>query len=92
MMKYYIEHASGNFTAPIDYAEKTEAEILDDILYYIQEGKESPFETLAEFESDEEAHKAFNKYYNDISVQKNGDRAEISYHIYKLEAEKEEES
>ena len=87
MMKYYIEHAFGNFTAPIDYAEKTEAQILDDILYYIQEGSESPFETLAEFESEEEAHKAFNKYHNDISVQKNRDRTVISYHIYELEAE-----
>jgi hypothetical protein len=87
MMKYYIEHACGIFTAPIEYAEKSEEEILDDILYYIQEGKESPFETLAEFESDEEAHKAFNKYHNDISVQKNEDRTVISYHIYELESE-----
>lgn len=87
MMKYYIEHACGNFTAPIDYAEKTESQILDDILYYIQEGKQSPFETLAEFESDEEAHKVFKKYHNDISVQKNRDRVVINYHIYELEAE-----
>lgn len=87
MRKYYIEHASGNFTAPIDYAEKSETEILDDILYYIQEGKESPFETLAEFESEEEAHSAFIKYHNDISAQKNRDRVVIYYHIYRLEAE-----
>ena len=87
MMKYYIEHACGNFIAPIDYAEKTEAEILDDILNYIQEGSESPFETLAEFKSEEEAHKAFNKYHNDISVQKNRDRVVINYHIYVQEAE-----
>lgn len=91
MMKYYIEHACGNFTAPIDYAEKTEAQILDDILYYIQDGKESPFETLAEFDSEEEAHKAFNKYHNDISIQQNRDRTVIIYHIYKLEVEEKEE-
>lgn len=89
MMKYYIDHASGNFTAPIDYAEKSEAEILDDILYYIQEGEASPFETLAEFCSEEEAHKALNKYHNDISIQQNRDRTVINYHIYKLEAEEE---
>lgn len=87
MKKYYIEHACGNFSAPIDYAEKTEAQILDDILYYIGEGEEGPFETLAEFESEEEAHKAFNKYHNDISVQKNRDRVVIYYHIYKLETD-----
>ena len=87
MRKYYIEHASGNFTAPIDYAEKSEAEILDDILYYIREGQESPFETLTEFESEEEAHRAFIKYHNDISAQKNRDRVVICYHIYRLEAE-----
>ena len=29
-MKYYIEHACGNFSAPIEYAEKTEVEIKAD--------------------------------------------------------------
>lgn len=90
MMKYYIDYASGNFTAPIDYAEKTEAQILDDILYYIREGEQSPFETLAEFDSEAEAHKVFIKYHNDISIQQDRDRTVINYHIYKLEAEEEE--
>lgn len=87
MMKYYIEHACGNFTAPIEYAEKTKEEIIDDILYYIEEGQQSPFETISELSSEEEARKAFDKYHNDITVQKNRDRVIIDYHLYKLEAE-----
>lgn len=87
MMRYYIEYACGNFSAPIEYAEKTKEEIIDDILYYIEEGQQSPFETISEFSSEEEARKTFDKYHNDITVQKNRDQVVISYCIYNFECE-----
>lgn len=90
-MRYYIEHSSGNYTAPIEYAEKSKEEMLDDILYYIGEGKQSPFETIAEFNTKEEAETAFSKYYDDVRVLKNGKEAVINYDIYHLETEEDED-
>lgn len=78
-MKYYIEHACGNFSAPIEYADKTEAEILNDILADYPE-----FMTLAEFDDQAEAEKAYSKYHDDVTIRKNG---VIDYHIYRLEKE-----
>lgn len=79
MKKYYIEHACGNFTAPIEYAEKSEAEIIEDI-----RGDYPEYMTIAEFNSKDEAMIAINNYHNFISVQKNGDRALVDYHIYEI--------
>lgn len=81
MAKYYINHACGIFTAPIEYAEKTKEEIYNDILESYPE-----FMQLAEYNSKEEAEKAFN-YHDDITIRKNGGRAVINYHIYTLEKE-----
>lgn len=82
MNTYYIEHACGNFIAPIEYADKTEAEILNDILVDYPE-----FMTIARFDSEAEAEKAYSKYHNNICVRKNGDRTLVDYHIYSLEKE-----
>lgn len=90
-MRYYIDHSSGNYTAPIEYAEKSKEEMMDDILYFIQEGKQSPFETIAEFNTKEEAEAAFGKYYDTVRVLKNGKEAVIDYDIYHLETEDDEE-
>lgn len=85
MKKYYIEHACGNFSAPIEYAEKAKTEIKEDILAECPE-----FMTIATFNSEDEARKEYSKYYDDIDVQENCDRAIISYHIYRLESEDKE--
>lgn len=91
MNRYYIDHSCGNYTAPIEYAEKSKEEMLDDILYYIEEGKQSPFETIAEFDSKTEAEAAFNKCYDAVRVLKNGKEAVINYDIYRLEVEDDED-
>lgn len=81
MAKYYINHAFGNFTAPVEYAEKTQDEVYYDILESYPE-----FIQLAEYDSEEEAEKAFT-YHDDITVQTIEGKAVISYHIYTLERE-----
>ena len=91
MKRYYIECASGNFDASIEYAEKTKEEMLDDIRYYIEEGQQSPFETIEKFETFEEAKKSFSKYYNDVWTLKNGKRCVVNYSIYNLECEETED-
>lgn len=82
MRKYYIERTCGNFSAPIQYAEKSKEEIMSDII------EDYPvYETVARFDTKEEAEKAMNKYYNDISVIKNVDRVIVNYDIYNLDSE-----
>lgn len=81
MNKYYIEHACGNFNAPIEYADKTQEEILEDILSECPE-----FMTLFESGSKCEAETEFSKYNNQITITRNGNRAVVDYHIYRLEA------
>ncbi len=91
MKRYYIECSSGNFNAPIEYAEKSKEEMLDDIRCYIEEGQQSPFETIEEFESLEEAEKSFSKYYNNVWTLKNDERCIVNYSIYNLECEETED-
>jgi hypothetical protein len=80
--KYYIYHARGIFTASAAYAEKSQSEILDDIL-----ASYPAFVQLASFDSKQEAEKEYGKYDNDISVRKNKDGVIVNYSIYTLKAE-----
>ena len=82
MEKYCIYHASGIFTALATYAEKSQTEMLNDIL-----ASYPAFVQLASFDSRSEAEKECSKYDNHISVRKNGDGVIIKYNIYTLKAE-----
>lgn len=82
MEKYYIYHARGIFTESAAYAEKSQSEILDDIL-----ASYPAFVQLASFDSEAEAEKAYSKYSNDISVRKNDDGVIIKYNIYTFKKE-----
>lgn len=82
MEKYHIYHARGIFTESAEYAEKSQTEMIEDIL-----ASYPAFVQLANFDSEAEAEKAYNKYTNDISVRKNGDGVIIKYNIYTIKAE-----
>ena len=83
MEKYCIYHARGIFTESAAYAEKSQTEMLNDIL-----ASYPAFVRLAEYNSKAEAEKAYSKYNNDISIRKNSDGVIINYNIYTLKAEK----
>lgn len=83
MEKYCIYHARGIFTESAAYAEKSQTEMLDDIL-----ASYPAFVQLAKYNSEEEAEKAYSKYNNDISIRKNKDGVIVNYSIYTIKAEK----
>ena len=83
MEKYCIYHARGIFTESNAYAEKSQTEMLEDIL-----ASYPVFVQLAEYNSEEEAEKAYSKYNNNISIRKNSDGIIVNYNIYTLKAEK----
>ena len=82
MEKYCIYQARGIFTALAAYAEKSQSEMLEDIL-----ASYPSFVQIANFDSKEEAEKAYSKYNNDITIRKNSDGVIIKYNIYTLKAE-----
>lgn len=82
MKKYYIYHARGIFTESATYAEKSQTEMLEDIL-----ASYPAFVQLASFDSEAEAEKEYSKYSTDISVRKNDDGVIIKYNIYTFKAE-----
>lgn len=82
MEKYYIYQARGIFTESIAYAEKSRSEMIEDIL-----SSYPVFVQLANFDSKQEAEKAYSKYSNDITIRKNSDGVIIKYNIYTLKAE-----
>lgn len=82
MGKYCIYHARGIFTEFVEYAEKSQTEIIEDIL-----ASYPAFVQLADFDSESEAEKAYSKYSNDISIRKNGDGVIIRYSIYTIKVE-----
>lgn len=79
MKKYYIEHACGNFSAPLEYGKKPKEDILDDLRSDCLE-----YMKIAEFTSQDEAEEALKKYHSDITITINGATALICYHIYEL--------
>lgn len=83
MEKYYIYHARGIYAESTAYAEKSQTEMLADIL-----ASYPAFVQLASFDSESEAEKAYSKYSNDISVRKNSDGIIVNYNIYTLKTEK----
>ena len=83
MEKYCIYQARGIFTESTAYAEKSQSEMLEDIL-----ASYPVFVQLASFDSEAEAEKEYSKYDNDIKIRKNGDGVIINYNIYTLKAEK----
>lgn len=82
MKKYYIYHARGIFDETTAYAEKSQTEMLEDIL-----ASYPAFVQLASFDSKAEAEKEYSKYDNDISIWKNSDGVIINYNIYTLKEE-----
>lgn len=79
MKKYYIEHACGNFSAPLEYGEKPKEDMLDDLRSDCLE-----YMTIAEFSSRDEAEETFKKYHNNITITNNNTTTIIYYHIYNL--------
>lgn len=82
MKKYYIYHARGIFTESATYVEKSQTEMLEDIL-----ASYPAFVQLASFDSKAEAEKEYSKYSNDVLLRKNGDGVVVKYNIYTLKAE-----
>ena len=82
MEKYCIYQARGIFTALAAYAEKSQSEMLEDIL-----ASYPAFVQLASFDSKAEAEKEYSKYDNDITIRENSDGVIIKYNIYTLKAE-----
>lgn len=83
MEKYCIYHALGIFDESTAYAEKSQTEMLEDIL-----ASYPAFVQLASFDSEAEAEKAYGEYDNNITIRKNSDGVIINYNIYTLKAEK----
>lgn len=79
MKKYYIEHACGNFSAPLEYSKKPKEDILNDLRSDCLE-----YMTIAEFASQDEAEKAYKKYHSDITIINSDATAMINYDIYNL--------
>ena len=81
MEKYCIYHARGIFTESNAYAEKSQSEMIEDIL-----ASYPAFVQIANFDSEVEAEKAYSKYSNNIKIWKNSDGVIIKYNIYTLKA------
>lgn len=82
MEKYYIYHARGIFTESTAYAEKSQTEMLDDIL-----ASYPAFVRIAKHNSKQDAEKEYSKYNNNIIIRKNEDGVIVNYSIYTIKAE-----